>query len=110
MMRSPGCGFALNNPYGVATAFRSSGVANAGRSVKTESLLSSRPVVILNGRPDVNVMKGLRNSLAGSDRLAPATKSWRLSFARGPHSAERSYEFAGSVRAPSVLPYRLPNV
>src|SRR4029453_17903628 len=55
MGASPGRGWGLKTPYGVATAPSFPASASAGRSANTESPLLSPPVVILNGSADVSV-------------------------------------------------------
>ena len=59
MMIAPGNGLVSNAPYFVNTTLgllRS--VANAERSVKSVSPFKSRPIVILNGVPEVTIKNG----------------------------------------------------
>src|SRR6266511_4530704 len=101
MIDSPGRGLGLKMPNGVAIAPGSPATANDGRSVKSVSPLLSRPVRMLNGRPD-NAVKEVRSSnLRGSGTLKETFPRWRRSSDDGPYSVVRSFESAGIVREPS---------
>jgi hypothetical protein len=74
-----------------------------GRSLKSVSPFTSCPVVMLKGRPELTVMKGLRRMPHGRALMAPPRKRrWRMSCAERPYSPVRSYWLAGKLPAPSV--------
>src|ERR1044071_7291425 len=111
MSSCPGAGFGSNAPKRVTTTpgfVRS--VANAGRSVKSESPLVSRPVVMLKGRPEVIMTSGLRRTPQAALICPPPMKRWRTSNEARPHSLLRSYWFAGNEPEPSVSLSALPRL
>ena len=76
----PGDGFGSNAPSGVTTTpglFRS--VANAGRSLKNVSPFVSRPVVMLNGWPELAIMNSVQVEAV-----------WRLVIPAAIHEAQRA--------------------
>src|SRR5262245_29644801 len=95
MIVSPGCGSGLKTPNLVTIAPGSPGWANEGRSVYWLSRLLSRPVVMLNGAPDIIVTKGLSRKPPGIAIEPPIKKLCRRSLPARPHSVDRSYGFAG---------------
>ncbi len=64
--------------------------ANEGRSVNCRSRFVSGPVVMLNGRPDVAVMKGFKFTCHGKLRVPAKVKRCLTSKAARPYSPERS--------------------
>src|SRR5262245_59515639 len=74
----------------------------AGRSLLTVSLLSSRPVVMLYGRPELELKIVLRLIDFVSLKFVRMLKRWRVSCSDGPRSPRRSKLFAGRLKAPSV--------
>src|SRR5215470_14220967 len=77
-------------------------VTPAGRSLLTVSLLSSRPVVMLYGRPELALKIELRPSDFVSLKFVRMLKRWRVSCSDGPRSPRRSKLFAGRLNGPSV--------
>ena len=101
---SPGSGVGFSRPQGVSTTPGSVGSsAYEGRSVKTVSPFTSRPIVMLYGPPVEPMMNGLRRTSPGSVTLPISMKRWRTSFEPRPQSAPGSSELAGKLPEPSVL-------
>src|SRR5262245_10935532 len=73
----------------------------AGRSLTERSLLSSKPVVTLYGRPALALKIELRLSDFVSLTLVRMLKRWRVSWRDGPRSPRRSTLSAGRLDAPS---------
>src|SRR6476620_9170200 len=83
---------------------------NVGRSVNKVSPLVSTPVIILNGRPLLAMMNGLKEIPCGKLKLPPITKLCRISNDVRPYSPVRSYEYAGKLPPPSVSPREKPRL
>src|ERR1017187_2334221 len=75
--------------------------SSAGRASGYPVLYGSRPVVMLYGTPLLATRKGLTLNFHRTGMVAPAAILCRMSpYVDGPHSARRSYGFAGM---PSLL-------
>src|SRR2546423_6179157 len=99
----PGAGFGSKAPKRVTrTPGFVRSVANAGRSAKRVSPFVSRPVTMLKGTPEREVMSGLRLKPQGRLSRPPRIRRWRTSLIERPYSVVRSYELAGKVWGPSV--------
>src|SRR6202163_3618031 len=97
-------GFGSNAPNRVTTTpGLERSVAKAGRSVNSESPLASLPVVILNGRPERTLIKGLTCRPKGAFAVPLTKNRCRTSVADRPYSVLRSYWLAGNEPGPSVL-------
>src|SRR5262245_33534178 len=110
MICSPGSGVRLKLPKRVQRMliFVQSvfGPAKLGRSLYCRSRLVSRPVVMLNGGPELAMMNGLKTSFHHGELIVPnKLKRCRMSNDARPHSPVRSYEFIGNNEppCPSVL-------
>src|SRR5262245_65894011 len=77
-------------------------VTPAGRSLLTVSLLLSRPVVMLYGRPVLVLNIVLRPKRFASLKFVRTLKRWRVSWSDGPRSPRRSKLVAGRLNALSV--------
>src|SRR5262249_17591579 len=94
MIWSPGFGLMSNAPKGV-TLRSCSGVvleAKAGRSVVSESLFRSLPIVILKGAPEDIIANGLIVTCLGRLIVANTNPRCRTSNEDLPNSLLRSYE------------------
>src|SRR5215813_9122365 len=73
-----------------------------GRSLTDRSLLSSKPVVTLYGRPEFALKIELRLRDFVSLKFVRMLKRWRVSCIDGPRSPRRSKLSVGRLNAPSV--------
>ncbi len=106
---SPGAGVGLKRPHGVSTTPGSEADdAYDGRSVKTVSSFTSRPIVMLKGPPVEAMTNGLTRTSPGSVTLPISMSRWRTSIDERPQSAPGSLESAGKLPAPSVSLFAQP--
>src|ERR1700720_2041370 len=111
MICAPGSGARSKLPKGVCLTdglLRS--VANAGRSVKRESALLSKPLMILNGASVEAISSGKKLIPQRVSTEPVKVNRCRTSSDERPYSVLRLYESEGKVPAPSVSPLALPNV
>src|SRR5207247_9734505 len=102
--------FGSQSPQAVWTLGRLGSVANAGLSLNRPSPFRSRPVMILNGRPELTETKGENRIPSGAVKLPPMKTRTFVSKPARLYSFLRSYWLAGKDAALSVSLFALPSV